>query len=155
MKKAFSIIVPVLICFLVGSAASFFQQGSLETWYPALNKSALTPPGPVFGIAWGILYLCMGVSIGLVLNSRVPLFKEIPVLLFVTQLGLNFLWSFFFFRWQNPMLALIDIVFLLIFIIFYAFRAYPLSKWAAFLMIPYALWVGFASYLNWYVVVNN
>lgn len=70
MKKALSFIIPVAVCFLVGFTASQFQADAIANWYPYLNKPSLTPPNIVFPIAWNILYLCMGISVGFIINSK-------------------------------------------------------------------------------------
>ena len=59
MRKFLYILIPVIICFLVGFTASHFQSESIQTWYPTLNKPAITPPNIAFPIAWNIIYLCM------------------------------------------------------------------------------------------------
>lgn len=69
MKKAYKFIMPILCCFLIGFIAGQIQESSILNWYPYLNKPSLTPPNIAFPIAWAILYLCMGISLGLILNS--------------------------------------------------------------------------------------
>ena len=64
MRKALNIIIPILVCFLVGLSASYFQADAIKNWYPTLIKPAVTPPNIVFPIAWSIIYVCMGLSIG-------------------------------------------------------------------------------------------
>jgi benzodiazapine receptor len=70
MKRLLNLLLPVVVCFMVGFTASYFQSDAIESWYPYLNKPALTPPNAVFPIAWGIIYVCMGISIGFILNSK-------------------------------------------------------------------------------------
>lgn len=154
MKKVLSILIPVLICFGVGFTASLFQQDAIENWYPLLNKPELTPPNIVFPIAWSILYLLMGISIGLIIASDS---KEKPffIKLFSIQLVLNFLWSMVFFYMQNPLLGLIDIILLDIVIVVYIIKTYKEFKASSMLFVPYLLWVMFASYLNLYILLNN
>ena len=153
-RKVFTILIPILICFGVGGTASYFQSDAIKNWYPYLNKPALTPPDVVFPIAWSILYVCMGVSIGLVLLTRSPR-KTALTALFVIQLLFNFGWSILFFYLRNPFLGLIDIVLLDIFVVIYAIRSYPVNKAASILFVPYILWVLFATYLNGYILMNN
>ncbi len=154
MKKSLYIIVPVLVCFLVGYSASLFQATSLTEWYPYLEKSSLTPPNIVFPIAWGILYLFMGISVGLVLLSRSPR-KSYMVRLFAVQLFFNFMWSISFFFLRNPYLGLINILLLDIAIIGYAVRVFHESKVASLLFYPYIAWALFATYLNLYIALFN
>lgn len=154
MKKALCFIIPVIICFLVGFTASQFQADSIETWYPYLNKPSVTPPDIAFPIAWNILYLCMGISIGFILISD-SVQKRFLVGLFIVQLLLNFGWSMLFFYMRSPLLGLIDIILLDIAIIIYLFKSYPVSKVSSYLFIPYVLWVTFAAYLNLYIFIYN
>lgn len=154
MKKALSFIIPVAVCFLVGFTASQFQADAIENWYPYLNKPSLTPPNIVFPIAWNILYLCMGISVGFIINSKDCRKIEI-ITLFVVQLVLNFGWSFLFFYMRNPLLGLIDILLLDFLLILYYFSSYRVSRPAAYLFIPYILWVSFAAYLNIYIFIFN
>lgn len=155
MRKALTFILPVIICFLVGFVAGQLQSDAIENWYPYLNKPSLTPPNAVFPVAWSILYLCMGVSIGFILNSRDMVRRTYLMWLFIVQLIINFFWSIFFFYLQNPLLGLMDIILLDIFILLYIYRSYPVNKISSMLFVPYLLWVGFATYLNLYIYLNN
>ncbi len=155
MRKFLTFIVPVVICFLVGFVAGQLQSDAIENWYPYLNKPSLTPPNVVFPVAWSILYLCMGVSIGFILNSRDIVGRTYLIWLFIVQLTINFFWSIFFFYLQNPFLGLMDIILLDIFILLYIYRSYPVNKVSSILFVPYLLWVGFATYLNLYIYLNN
>ena len=109
MKKIAAYLIPVLACFAVGISASFFQASSIAEWYPTLTKPALTPPNIVFPIAWSVLYLCMGLSLGRLIVRRQH--KGI-IRLWVLQLIANFLWSILFFTLRNPLAGFIDIVLL-------------------------------------------
>lgn len=154
MKKVTLVIVPVIICFLIGFTASYFQKDAIETWYPYLDKPDLTPPNIVFPIAWSIIYLCMGISIGLILISHTLKKKELTTL-FIIQLFLNFAWSILFFYFQNPLLGLIDILLLDICVTVYTFKSYPVKKVSSILFWPYIIWIYFATYLNGYIFINN
>lgn len=154
MKKLISIIISTGICFTVGISASHFQADAINTWYLTLNKPELTPPNIVFPIAWSILYLCMGISAGLVISSDTAK-KKILITLFGLQLLANFLWSILFFYFQNPLLGFIDILLLDIFVTLYIIRSFPYQKASSILFIPYALWGYFATYLNGYILLNN
>lgn len=154
MKKKLQIIIPILVCFLVGFIGSQFQESAIVDWYPGLNKSDLTPPNVVFPIAWSVLYLFMGLSIGLVLglNHRK---KKYLVKVFILQLFLNFLWSISFFYFHSPVAGIVNIILLEIVIIYYTLRVYPIRKISALLFVPYVLWVSFATYLNFYILLYN
>jgi len=155
MKKTIIIIFIILSCVAIGFIASHFQAESLATWYPNLNKSPLTPANSVFPIVWNILYLCMGLSIGYIMSRRNP--KEMLFIsLFSAQMILNFLWSISFFYMQNPLLGFINIILLALAIAAYLVATYKwANKFSFSLFIPYLLWVLFAGYLNWYILVNN
>lgn len=154
MKRLLNLLLPVVVCFMVGFTASYFQSDAIESWYPYLNKPALTPPNAVFPIAWGIIYVCMGISIGFILNSKDKK-KNFFSILFGIQLFLNFFWSFSFFYLQNPLPGLINIVLLDLSVLYYILKTYPTQKVSALLFIPYALWLFFATYLNAYILVYN
>lgn len=154
MKKATFIIIPVLICFLIGLTASYFQKDAIENWYPFLNKPELTPPNIVFPIAWSIIYLCMGISIGIILISNSFRRKEL-IMLFCIQLFFNFAWSILFFYFRNPLLGMIDILLLDIVVTVYAFKSYTVRKASSILFWPYIIWIYFATYLNGYILLNN
>ena len=154
MKKTMSILFPVLICFIIGLTASYFQHDAIKTWYPFLNKPDLTPPNIVFPIAWSIIYLCIGISIGLILISDSKRKKELTTL-FCVQLFFNFAWSILFFYLQSPLMGFIDIIILDIFVTTYAVRSYPERKISSILFWPYMVWIYFATYLNGYILLNN
>lgn len=147
MVRVLNIVVALSLCFGVGLSARWFQASSIDTWYPMLVKPALTPPDVVFPIVWGVAYLCMGLSFGLILDKN-PVLNFKSVVLFSFQLMLNFLWSILFFYLQNPLLGLIDIVLLDVFAIWYAVCVRHIKKISSWLFIPYIVWILFATYLN-------
>jgi len=154
MRKFLYILIPVIICFLVGFTASHFQSESIQTWYPTLNKPAITPPNIAFPIAWNIIYLCMGISIGLILKSK-ERNKKFITSLFIIQLFLNFTWSISFFYLQNPLFGFINIILLDLAVLYYALKCYPTQKVSGILFIPYILWLSLATYLNAYILIYN
>ncbi len=143
--------IMVLVCELAGIAGSVFTVPVISGWYAGLTKSALTPPGWVFGPAWITLYFLMGVAAYLVWRKG-----EVRALyVFWAQLTVNVLWSYFFFGMHNPALALIDIV-LLWALILWAIAAFAkISRSAAYVLIPYIAWVSFAAYLNYSIWMLN
>lgn len=118
-------------------------------WYDALIKPALNPPSWIFSPVWTVLYIMMAVSAFLVWKKGWKR-KEVRLALamFGVQLALNLIWSPLFFGLQNPLLALVDIIVMLAAIIWTIILFYKLSRPAAYLLIPYFLWVSFATYLN-------
>ncbi|MCD8183530.1 MAG: tryptophan-rich sensory protein [Bacteroides sp.] len=147
-------IIPILICFFAGLTASYFQADAIKTWYPYLNKPDLTPPNIMFPIAWSIIYLCMGISVGMIILSDL-IKKQEFIKLFSIQLILNFAWSILFFYLRNPLLGFVDILALDICVTLYAVRSYPIRKVSSLLFIPYIIWIYFATYLNGYILLNN
>ncbi|MFQ7387904.1 MAG: TspO/MBR family protein [Alistipes sp.] len=95
-------------CLRLGGLVGWWQNDAIREWYPHLVKPALTPPNAAFPIAWSIIYLCMGLSAGLVLTSASPLRRRVMALWFA-QLGFNVLWSILFFVCRSPLLGMIDI----------------------------------------------
>lgn len=127
---------------------------SLE-WYKSLNLPALTPPDWVFAPAWTILYSLMFISIFLVLKDGNIAAKIPQIGLFCIQLGLNLLWPDLFFVRHFIGMALIDIFLLLIVILFTIISFWHISHLAALILIPYFLWVSFATYLNYEIFALN
>ena len=124
-------------------------------WYNSLNKSILTPPNWVFGVVWPILYLLMGISFFMIQrNKKCKPFCN-ALVFFIIQLGFNLLWTKLFFKRKKPMLALIDIIFVIIFTFITYNSFYKISKQASQLLLPYMIWICFAFYLNLYIVLNN
>lgn len=153
MKRFISVLIAVMICLGVGFTARYFQAGSIQTWYPTLMKSALTPPDATFPIVWGALYILMGISIGLTFHR--PQRPRGLTLLFAVQLFLNFLWSLSFFYFRNPAAGLVNILILDIAVLYYTAKAHRVSKLSAWLMYPYVIWLMLATYLNIYILAYN
>jgi tryptophan-rich sensory protein len=154
MKRFTPILLFIIISFLVGYFSMLLQAESMILWYPNLTISSLTPPGYVFSIVWSVLYLLMGISAGLVWNTR-TVYSWTLILMFIVQLALNMLWSFCFFYMQLPLLALVVLLALFLTVAAYVVGCYGQNRLAAFLNVPYMLWLLFATYLNGYVVVFN
>jgi len=157
MKPAaiIKLIITCILCLSVGWAGSLFT-GSNLNWYQNLNKPFFNPPGWVFGPVWTALYIMMGISAFLIwqkgLTSR-PV--KIALFFFVIQLLLNAVWTPLFFGLKSPILAFTDIILLWFGILFTIVKFYSLSKPASFLLIPYLLWVTFAAFLNFSIVLLN
>ena len=143
--RRLTLIVAVIFAAAIGSMAS--TSTGTDSWYLSLNKSELNPPSYVFGIVWPILYLFMMVSAFL---AHKKIFS-----LFIVQLFFNAIWSWLFFRFQMPLVALLDIYLLIVINIYILNLMYKENKLAFFLFVPYVLWISFASYLNLFIVINN
>jgi tryptophan-rich sensory protein len=149
------IIVALGIPQIVGLAAAVISPVD-TSWYPSLINSPLTPPGFVFGIVWPALYLLMGISAFLVWRKgwKKPGIR-FALYIFGLQLAMNLLWSFLFFGLRNTGAALIDIVSLWFAILATILAFYKVSRPAAWLLIPYIIWVTFAAYLNHFIWTFN
>ena len=151
MRKFLAYFIPVILAFAIGALGSYIQGTALEEWYPYLVKSAATPPALVFPIAWGVLYLLMGISVGTMLEKG-----DLSVLrLWLLQLLLNFLWSVCFFALRSPFLGLLAILALDVAVFAYIIHTAGRRPLASWLFVPYMLWLIFATYLNGYIYVNN
>lgn len=149
-KKNISLIlISVAVCLLVGFLSSFATQSSVNDWYVGLNKPFFNPPNWVFAPVWTFLYIVMGVSAGLVwAKGYYHVWVKTALYHFLFQLLLNALWSITFFGLKNPLLALFVILGLNILLLFtFKWFRIVLPK-AAYLLIPYMAWVGFATALN-------
>ena len=143
--RRFTLIVAVILAAIIGSMAS--TSAGTDSWYLLLDKSQLNPPSYVFGIVWPILYILMMVSAFL---THKKVFS-----IFIIQLFFNAAWSWLFFRFQMPLIALLDIYLLIAINIYLLNLMYKENKLAFFLFIPYVVWISFASYLNLFIVINN
>lgn len=117
-------------------------------WYNSLNKPTLNPPAETFAPVWGVLYFLMLLAFWLMIYSDTNIDKKPAIILFVTQLLLNFSWSPIFFYFHNIKLAFVIIFFLNLFLILTIISFFKISKISAILLIPYLLWLIFATYLN-------
>lgn len=156
MKNWLKLIISIAVCQLAGIIGSFFTSSSVSTWYAELNKPSFNPPSWVFSPVWITLFLLMGIALYIVWDKGIKSRNsKIAVTLFGSQLGLNTLWSILFFGLRFPLASFIEILFLWIAILLTIIYFYKLSKPAAYLMIPYILWVSFAAILNFSFVILN
>ena len=126
---------------------------NIDKWYKNLKKSPLTPPDYVFGIVWPILYLLLLVYFLLGLKEQ----NIIPLVYFIIQMILNLIWTSVFFKKKQINLAMYMLVVILFFTILSALEMYNKNNniILPLLLVPYILWLSFASYLNFYIIVNN
>jgi len=144
-NNRFLIFPLVFLALVLGGLAS--SNTSTDVWYQSLNKSDLNPPGFVFGIAWPILYILMSIS-------AYRTFSETSRMFFI-QLIFNTAWSWMFFAFHMPFLALLNIWMLIYWNTSLAFKMIKIDKLSAILYSPYVIWLIFASYLNLFIVINN
>jgi len=135
---------------MIGFLSSFATQSSVNDWYLELNKPSFNPPNWVFAPVWTILYIMMGVAAGIVCaKGFYHIWVKTALYHFGIQLLFNALWSIIFFGFKNTFGALLVILTLLILLIFTIKWFTVVSKTAAYLLIPYLLWVCFATALNY------
>ena len=139
---------------IVGGLSGYFTASNIATWYVTLNKPFFNPPNYLFGPVWTVLYLMMGISLGMIINAKHSN-KNKSLIIFSIQLVLNFFWSVIFFSLQSPGWAAIEIIAMWLSIIYMIRNFYKINKWAGLLQIPYLLWVTFASVLNISIYVLN
>ena len=148
MNRYLNLAGTILISELAGGIGAIFTTSKIPTWYAGLNQPSWNPPAAVFGPVWTTLYALMGVSLWLVWETKPSANRIMALRLFWWQLAVNVLWSIVFFGLENPGLAVIVILVLLGLILAYILRAIRVNRWAAYLMLPYVAWVGFAAALN-------
>ncbi len=148
-QKIIKIAVSILGCLSVGIIGALFTSPAIPTWYSSLNKPFFNPPSWVFGPTWTILYIMMGISLCIIwIKKSKSNTKQNALSIFFAQLILNGIWSPIFFAFQSPFLALIVITLLWATIMINIILFYKISKTAATLLMPYLLWVSFATILN-------
>lgn len=124
-----------------------------QAFYGQLHRPSWSPPASVFGPVWSALYALMGIAVWLVWRESEA--RQRALRLFVGQLAANALWSWLFFAWHQGALAFIDVLLLLVLIAATIVSFWRLNRVAAVLLVPYILWVGFASVLTWAVWRGN
>ena len=153
--KPLRFIVAVGLTLSVGIIGGIFTSTTTE-WYLSLNKPVFQPPGWLFAPVWTLLYLLMGYSLFIIWQKGTEGEKIGRALtLFFIQLAVNGVWSFIFFTAQNVLLALVDILILWLLLIF-TIRAFrQISRKAGLLLVPYFIWVTFATVLNFTILIMN
>ncbi|KKT81675.1 MAG: TspO protein [Candidatus Yonathbacteria bacterium RBG_16_43_6] len=150
------LLITVTLSLLAGAIGSLFTVSAIQEWYPMLIKPALNPPSWIFAPVWTTLYVMMGVAAFLVWKRGGELKNvTLPLSLFVIQLVLNALWSIIFFGMHNPKLAFFEILLLWVAILATIISFMKISKRAGWLLVPYLLWVSFASYLTFSIWMLN
>lgn len=154
--KIIPFVFSIGVCFLAAAIGSAFTTGAIDTWYQTLNKPFFSPPNWVFGPVWSLLYLAMGVSFYLVWTTKAENnIKRQGITFFLIQLALNVLWSILFFGLKSPIAAFVGIILLWLAIYFTLKKFLQISKLAGWLLIPYLVWVSFATVLNLSIVLLN
>ncbi|MDD3391934.1 MAG: tryptophan-rich sensory protein [Bacilli bacterium] len=156
MKKYFYFIS---ITLLLGVLSALFTSNSMNV-YKTITKPFLNPPSIVFPIVWSILYTLMGIGIAMIfstndISKKNDNNKKSALLIYFIQLLFNIIWPVLFFNFHLYFFSFIWIILLLILIVVMIVKFYQINKTAAFLQIPYLVWVIFASYLNLMIAILN
>ncbi len=150
-----SLLIFIAIPLAVGGLAALLTMNAMDD-FAALNQPPLSPPGFLFGIVWGVLYVLMGISSYLVFESGALFDDKVRALkYYFLGLGFNFLWSIFFFNLGLYLFSFLWLLALLAIIIVNALLFYRIKPISGILFIPYILWVCFAGYLNLGITLLN
>ncbi|HVA96650.1 MAG TPA: TspO/MBR family protein [Candidatus Acidoferrales bacterium] len=147
------LLISLVICLAVAYAGSAVTIPSIMTWYATLHKPFFTPPNYIFGPVWTLLYLMMALALAKIWSSQKK--NKQALQFFFIQLGLNFVWSLVFFGLHVPFIAFTFILLLWAAIFITAKLFLPISRAAAYLLIPYLMWVSYAAILNLAIVIMN
>lgn len=139
----------ILLCLAVGALGGYVTTSAIDAWYRPLAKPDWTPPDWLFGPVWTALYVMMAVAAWLVWKTQDRIAPA--MVLFFSQLALNFAWSFLFFGARSPWLGVVDITFLWITVLATMLVFFTRSRLAGWLFVPYLMWVSFAAALNFAV----
>lgn len=142
----FTVPLILLLGFASGRAV---PAGSDNSWYMALQKPALTPPGWVFPVAWIALYILLGLAVAMILHARGAAGRPVALALFAVQFALNLIWTPLFFGMHQVGAALLVIVAMLALAILTTILFGRIRRPAAWLMLPYLVWIAFAGVLTW------
>ncbi len=149
------LIACLAIPLVVGGVSSLLTGESMET-FQSLNKPPLAPPGWLFPVVWTILFVLMGIASYLVFTAgKDRLTTRAALTVYGIQLAVNFFWPVIFFNLGAYLFAFLWLILLWVLILATAILFYQLSKPAAWLLIPYLIWVTFAGYLNFGVFILN
>lgn len=142
------LIICIAIPLIVGGIAGFLTRNSMEV-FKNLDKPPLAPPGWLFPVVWTILYLLMGISSYLVMTSNAsPQMISDALKIYYYQLVVNFLWPIFFFNFGWYLFSLVWLILLWVLVLIMILRFAKVSRPAAYMNIPYLIWLTFAAYLN-------
>lgn len=150
--KLKELVISIAIPLAVGLIFSIFSRSNMV--YKEILKPFLSPPGFVFPIVWTILYVLMGISSLIIYNSS-SYKREDALKLYIVQLFVNGFWTVIFFNLRFYFLAFLWIILLIVLVVIMFLRFYNIDKKAAYLQIPYLIWLTFALYLSFGVFVLN
>lgn len=156
MNKIKTYIVSIAISLGVGLFSAYLTRGSMDI-YSEVNVPPLSPPSFLFPVVWTVLFILMGISAVMVYNNKAvdPKLKSRALNTYAISLLLNFSWSIIFFNRRAFAVAFVWLILLLVYIIRTIRQYRKISPVAAYLQIPYAVWVSFAGYLTLGIAVLN
>ena len=154
-KNLFKLSGCVMLTLVIGGVSGFLTKDSITGWYATLVKPSFNPPNYVFGPVWTLLYILMGISFYMILNTGAGRERTKCIAIFGGQLFLNFWWSIIFFNFHRICLAQMEMALLWLSIIWMIIAFSRQNKAAGYLQIPYLLWVSFASALNFGILCLN
>ncbi len=149
------LVVAFAASFLAAILGTLFTIPNIPSWYASLNKPSFVPPDWLFGPVWTILYILMAVALFLIWREPKSKQRDSAIALYAAQLIMNVLWSIAFFGLHSVLLGLALILVLLVLLLLTAYEFYKISRPAAYAMVPYVLWVGFATLLNGAIYILN
>ena len=151
LKLIFSLVLPLAI----GGISGYLVRNEMnDEWFNTLAKPSFNPPSFLFGLVWTALYILMGVSMVLIWNTFKTELRQKALAVFGVQLFFNFWWSILFFSFHTIYLSVVDILLMWFLIIYMIILFKKIKPVAAYLQIPYLVWVTFATVLNisiWYL----
>jgi benzodiazapine receptor len=146
--KILKLISAIALTLSIGAIAGLFTADAIPGWYASLNRPSFNPPNWLFGPVWTMLYILMGISLFLIWQQKPDKQRNQAIGFFLFHLFLNFCWSFIFFYFKMMGLALFEIILLWMSIVVMMVMFYRIKPLAAYLNIPYLIWVSFATVLN-------
>lgn len=154
MNKFWKFIISVVGAEAIGSLGVIFAGPNISTWYSTVNKASFNPPNWLFGPAWTILFFLMGWAFYLIWTNSAKN-KSRAYGVFAIQFALNILWSAIFFGLKLPVWAFLEIIILWLAILWTILEFRKINSTASWLLVPYLLWVTFASVLSYYAWILN
>jgi benzodiazapine receptor len=156
INDGLKLVICLAVCIGAGLIGSIFTRDSIKTWYIFLQKPSFTPPSWLFAPVWFLLYILMGIALFLVWRKGLKQFQvRESIIIFIIQLVLNAAWSFAFFGLKSPVTGLIVIVPLWTAILLTIINFFRVSRTAAYLLIPYIIWVSYATVLTFSIYLMN
>ena len=147
-SQIFKLLASLALPLGLGAIAGLLTAEAVPEWYATLNRPSFSPPNWLFGPVWTALYILLGISLFLIWKQSESKKRNLAIFVFLLQLALNFGWSFIFFYFNLIGLALIEIILLWISIVIMIVLFYKIKPMAAYINIPYFIWVTFAAILN-------